>query len=602
MSRTHNLPSNPAAQILICAGILLAALTLDAQTAQAEDLDEYKEVSYLVFKRSQGFDRPEFKADRLDGTVTVRFAKLPEAWHAMLHPQTLSERKRRFFSRMTPLVENGKLAGIRVWIGVGSFRIKTYAKRGPTRWVLRVGELRTPPFDPGPEGVPVVPYSDLVDEEVEGRAAFASAEHSLSQGRLGSACQVFQALRNGHKELRSWAGLREADCLLAEGRHALALDLLKSVVSAGHTPAAISLARIRIDEASGKVLGPRFDRSIYRVDSSTLSYMGTVADEIGYREARALLFRREAHLALDAMEVLLADRPRSPFFQDRRFVHALRWRAVRDAAADREWLLTSRTYLSIPPSPITMPHWVEIHEIGAHALREVGLPMRAVQVYLHLLRTDGIDLSEKATILQLAEAYYEAGDAYRARITLKYLVERFPRMTRHPKVVRIRGRLALDRGDDAEAGRQAAAMLKAQPAANDTDDARFVASAAARALETEGLPSARETLSTLPGPLVSAMRIELAMAAGDCAQLTEHLGPLPLADAEELLWSGACLMTQRRHTEALIYLEAARVYAGAELMLPELEPILEAVLASARWWAKTQTTANQSPKRGDLDV
>ena len=582
MTSTTNRMSLAAAAVVAC-----LAVVLPSEAVAQEQLDDFKEVSYLVFNRAAGFDRPVFESQLLDGTVTIRFRRIPAGWRAILAPQIASERKRRFFRDMHPIVERGKLVGIRVELGIGAFSLKSYLKRRPQRWVLRVGETRTPPFTLGPAGVPVVPYADLVEEEIEGRDRLMSAELALAQGRTSRACAVFAKLRELQNELRSWAALREADCLLLDGRYGMAESLLKTVVSAGKAPAAIHLARLRIAESSGLTLSPSFDPDLYAVDGGIHTYVGTVADEINYREARALLFRREAHKALTVIESLLARRPRSPYFEDRTFLHAMRWRAVRDAHQDQAWLLTARTYLQIPPAGPEMPHWVEIHTIGAQALREVGLPKRAVRVYLHLLRTEGdFVLDEPGTILGLAEAYRESGDAYRSRITLKFLVERYPRWTRKPRVIRLRGRLALERTDDRELGAALTDLRAAEPAATSADDARFRLAGAMRTLEIEGLAPARAVVATTQGPVARQLAAPLAMAAGDCDALTRAAAPYELASAEALLWAGACLVSHRRVDEGLVLLEAAAAWSGPELLTPELAPLLRDLTSLARWWSE----------------
>ena len=579
--------------------MLLGLVTLTGLPASAGDLSEYKEVSYLVFHRKAGFDKPEFETSLLDGTVTIRFRRLPRGWPAILAPQMATSRKQRFFRNLEPVVEAGTSVGIRVRVGTGPFETHIYRKERPRRWVLRVGELRRPPVDRGPSGVPVIPYSDLVEEEAEGRSKFVRAELAFARGGFDKPCLAFHELREQSAELSSWAGLREADCLLEVGEHAAALEILDAITRAGHTPAAIALARVRMAEASGAVLDERFDRSVYNgIDPNIQTYMGTVADEVSYREARTLLFRGDAGEAFRTLERLHARRPESPFFLERKMLNTLRWRAVRDSAQDGRWLLTAKNYLHIPPTrPEQTPNWTRIHEYGAHALREIGLPKRAVQVYLHLLRTPEATIDETKTIIDLAETYNEAGDAYRSKITVRYLTEREPGLGHDRRVVRLRGSLALGAGHDPAMGQQArdlAGLVDKGNAGSGPDgdgDTRLVVQGAVRALQVEGIVAARDALAGLrgnwaAGGLAAQVARDLAFAAGDCQALSRMATPLELADGETLLFSGACLMQQGRVTEATVMLEAARIYAAAEMGSPELDPILNLIAESAEWWTK----------------
>jgi len=572
---------------VVSAALALATL-LASPTAAADELDTYKEVSYLVFQRSAGFDRPTFESDLLDGTITVRFRRIPRNWRSLLNVQVASASKARFFRAMTPIKRNGKLVGIQLQVGIGAFSIKTYNKRRPMRWVLRIGEVRRPPFSFGREGVPVVPYSDLIEDDVEGRSAFAAAEFDLASGRLDGACRTFASLRGGDPELTSWATIRVADCLLELGNHKAAIKQLKTVMSAGHTPAAVFLARLRLEEATGRILTAGFQRELYQSDVRRATHMGTVADEAAFREARALLLRRQIDDALAVIEGLHQRRSQSPIFVDRRFLNALRWRAVRDASVEEKWLSTARTYLRIPTDNKRMPHWLEIHRIGARALREIGLSKRAVRVYLHLLEDKNLGYEERDLIRDLAHTYHEAGDQYRASITLTFLLERYPELRRDAGVIRLQGRLALAQENGSRMGEVVAELKAMAPELTSQDDERFVATVAMRALEIDGLAAARATINGIGGQLPTTIARDLAMAAGDCDDLAKHVGPLILAQAETMLWTGACLMGQRRADEARVYLEAARVYTGAEILLPRMDPILKAVETSAQWWLQNE--------------
>ena len=119
----------------------------------------------------------------------------------------------------------------------------------------------------------------------------------------------------------------------------------------------------------------------------------------------------------------------------------------------------------------------------------------------------------------------------------------------------------------------------------------FVAGAALRALTTEGLPAARVILrATTNDPTTRRMRQDLAFAAGDCDMLVSQAMPLVLADGESLLYAGACLTKAQRHGEAIVFFEAARVYAAADVD-PALEDLIELAHESATWWQKNAARA-----------
>ncbi|MFT7622217.1 MAG: hypothetical protein ACI9WU_001385 [Myxococcota bacterium] len=547
-------------------------------------IDQLREVSYLVFARSQGFDRPSFEANELEGTVTIRFKRLPRAWKGLLHPQMISERKQRFFGTIVPLVEDDKLTGLIVRVGVGAFAIRSYAKHRPMRWVLRVGERRRPSFEPGPGAVPVIPYSDMVEDDIEGRDLFATAEHDLAVGRNDLACEVFRDLRPGaDRDMVPWLALREADCLVRLGNVTTAEAVLHSIIEANQALGAVQLARLRLLETSGRVLRPGLDRTPYIVDPHMATSLGTVADEITFREARAMVFQGDIHEALGILEDLQARRNRSPIFEDRRLLTGLRWRSVWDAFVQKKWLEASTAYLAIPPLPSETPRWAQLQVMGAHALREVGLPRRAVRVYLALLRTPGIVINEHKTLLDLTEAYLESDDVYRTALSLKYIEEQKPKLANHPRILRLQGKVAL-RANDLPAAAEVATLMKDASPAPTEADARMVLAAAARALEGEGLPTARALAASAGGQLSREFNRDLSMAAGDCDAVISDLSPLYLEEPSSLVWLGACLMGERRVDEAQVFLESARVYAGPQLLSPDMQPMLELLAASAAWW------------------
>lgn len=561
------------------------AMTCFVSMARAETtLDSFSEVSYLVFPRALGFDGPTFTPDMYDGTITIRFKKLPTSWAGHLAPQLSNKRKQRFFKGLDPLIEGGQLAGIVVRLGIGPFEIQVYEKRRPRRWVMRVGELIRPPLQMGLNGVPIVPYADLAeDDEVDGRLAFSSAELQLSQGQFRAACnRIATIAETADETLSSWVALREADCLMHYGHLAPAEATLRQVMSASHTPGAIVLAKIRLAELTGKALDAGFQFKAY--DVSNKAFVGTIADEASYRLARMRLLRGESMKSLETIEVLYKDRPRSPFFESKHLLYMVRWRSVRDAARAKLWMLTAKTYLAIPPLPKTMPHWLEIHQLGATALREVGLAKRAVRVYLSLLSQKPNELDEPSTILELAQTCFEADDTYRAELSVKFLRERFPSWEKRSAVRRLVGDLALARQDDVTTGDMAAQIQKSVPPMDQREDARFVVEASVRTMQIEGVATARDTLGKTRGSLARNVRRDLAVAAGDCDTAVEIAGPIELAEAEDLLLAGACLMGARRQAEAVVLLEAARVWAGPELLTPEMEPLLDELLKAARWW------------------
>src|SRR5205823_1912216 len=118
------------------------------------------------------------------------------------------------------------------------------------------------------------------------RNAFAAAEAGLLQGRTREACTTFGRLSADEKgsEVASWAALRSADCLLAAGDVEPAVALLRRVSAAGHTQAAIQLARFRLEEATGAVLHGTFNADLYRLTEDSPAWIGTVADEAAVRE------------------------------------------------------------------------------------------------------------------------------------------------------------------------------------------------------------------------------------------------------------------------------------------------------------------------------
>ena len=100
-------------------------------TAQAQDaLEQNREVSYVVFHESVGFGRPTIKPDWLDGSIMVRFRRIPANWSAALTPQISTLRKKRFFKAIDPVSENGALVGIRLHLGIGVVSVHSH----PTTW------------------------------------------------------------------------------------------------------------------------------------------------------------------------------------------------------------------------------------------------------------------------------------------------------------------------------------------------------------------------------------------------------------------------------------------------------------------------------------
>ncbi len=626
---------------LVALGVLLSVAAV-AQAQERSEFADLKAVSYLVFHRSAGFERPTVTLDPVLATLTLRFKRLPAQWASLLELQLGNETKHRFFSGFEPLVEAGKTVGIVARLGVGTFSVQIYTKQAPVRWVLRVGERRTPPPDleAGPLSVPVVPYADLIDDEAEGRAQLMGAERDLSTGKIDSGCGALEplavaflarparpaasgaaqalakALPASHetpdeaarREVETWATLRSADCLARNGNAAEALARLERVAQDGRVPGATVLARLRSDAVSGNALGAGFDAALYRQVADNELHGGSVSDEARYRLARVHLLRSEAHAAVAALESLARARPESPFLHGSTLLNVLRWRAVRDGGHSGRWDLAATTFADIPAevSPLT-PYWLDTQQLGALAFRHVGLPRRAVPVYMTLLACAGetVDVKrcprlgkaaadanrpradELAVLEALTETYLEAEDGYRARQTLDWLDEKRPELRTAPAHLRLRERAERLRGN-AKGSNAAVSTLAASGAGQvDVESATTLTAAAARALETEGLTSARALLDVAGGAVATAvMRADLAFAAGDCAALARAAEPLALAPGETLLYSGACLLREGRAVEAAVYFEAARVYAAADVD-PTLENIVRLAHESATWRAGT---------------
>jgi tetratricopeptide (TPR) repeat protein len=505
-----------------------------------------------------------------------------------LEPQISTKRKQRFFKYLEPVVESGVLSGIRIHLGVGSFTVRKYSKTKPRRWVLRVGDAVIPPFHRGPWAVPVVPYADLIDEETPGRRELAAAELAYANGDLESSCTTFEHLRTTLPKIATWAAIREADCLLEQNMPALARELLTLVATQGDSRATQLLARVRLAEITGTVMRGKFFEALYVLTAKDRSQLGTIADEIDFREARVHLFRGDAVTALQHLEDMLAKRPQSPFFLERSMIKGLRWRTLSTTVREKQWLVAAKTYLRIPPMPRKNSHWVDIHMLGARALSEVGLPQRSIQVYLHLLRLGGTEIDELVTLVGLAKSYAEAGDNYRAELTVNYLKENYPNWRKDRDLLRLKGQLLLARGDIKNATR-IAGELTAKPEITTADDARLTIASALKGLKSEGLQSARILLSSAlraGHDLTRDVADDLAMAASDCEHLERSANPVEIATSVQLLWAASCLSRVGRLDEALVYLQAAQAYRAEDLSDPELWPIIQLVQESVQWWSR----------------
>ena len=79
----------------------------------------------------------------------------------------------------------------------------------------------------------------------------------------------------------------------------------------------------------------------------------------------------------------------------------------------------------------------------------------------------------------------------------------------------------------------------------------------------------------------------MALAAGDCERLDAWATPLELATPEELVAAGACWLAERAVVRAQPYLAAARAWYPAELLVPDLSPLLDALADAAAWWTRS---------------
>ena len=584
---------------------LTVTLATFGASAQGAEVDGYQEVSYLVFPKAQGFDRPVFESDLLAGTLTIRFPRLKPNWRGLLEPQLATERKRRFFRKVEPLVEGGKIVGIVVGMGVPAFDVATYPKTAPQRWILRVGEHRTIPASMGALAVPVVSYADLIEGDSEARHRLGAAERALAAGQGG--CTAIAELAAGTDEVSAWAALRDADCHALAGDTVLALKALGR--ANGGPVGAAALATIRTAELDGSLLSETANWTPFeaiRTGGPTLS--GTVADEAEYRRVRAHFWRGEYALALAALEAFTKVRPESPFAQNVALAPGLRRRVVLEAAAAERWLDAARAYVAAPVPAEPAHRRIELDLIGARALREIGLGKQASRVYLGLLQAAPAGVDEATLMLELAETYTEDHDTARADVTLKYVEERFP--NRRREATRLRGLLALAKGNVRAAAEAALALapaparrsapLSEQAQAAEAKSATLVARTAAQALAVEGVPAARAVVAPLAARAVAAdlaseVARDLAAAAGDCEALLQFARPLELASGDDLLLGSACLLGNGRLDEALVLVSAAQVWAAADLARPEVAALLETVRAQATFWLENHAEAAPPP-------
>jgi tetratricopeptide (TPR) repeat protein len=575
--------------------MLSMAMLLLCAPSLAEDIDDFREVSYLVFQKKNGFSAPKLEHDILDGSLEIRFDSMPKSWRGLLTPQVKSERKRRFFRNMEPIVEDGKTVGIRLVVGVGLFSADYYVKQRPKRWVLRVGEHRLPPFGPGPLAMPIVPYSEVIDIDAPEHDIFAQAERSLAAGGP-EGCPTFTRLRRTKNELGEWATLREADCLSFSGDFEPAIKLLANLADTTDNRGIQLLASARIIELNGDVLVPRFDRSMYEYDRTNPEFAGTVGDELAYREIRALAMRREVNQAFHRWVELRQERPESPFLIDSPMLQNLGWRAIRDAAWDQDWLEVSKIYLSLPQLEKTDARWFDIQNIGANALRRVGASTQAVPIYMQLLKSRHPKVVETDTIVELAASYIEAKDAHRALVTLDFIAEQYPRLLRKHSVRRLRARLAKLKRQIRQQVAEAEALTSDLPIS--PEDEMIIVDASTATLRTDGVNAARRLLKDTRGVLAQEVARDLAMAAGDCDALVKRATPIEIATGDDLLWGAACLLGQGRLDEASVLLEAAQLWTTASVVDPDNAELIMSIEEHARWWLQQRNrmmTPNNPP-------
>ncbi|HIA04926.1 MAG TPA: hypothetical protein EYN66_24025 [Myxococcales bacterium] len=367
----------------------------------------------------------------------------------------------------------------------------------------------------------------------------------------------------------------------------MATELLKIVAAQKNMTAPTILARLRLAEISGRVLRGPSTKALYKLTPEQRAQLGTIADEVDFRKARTQLFQKNAIKTLNLLEDLLTRRPQSPFFQDRTMLRALRWRVLSSTVREKRWLMAAKSYLQIPPMPRKTPHWVDIHMLGGRALSEVGLPQRAVHVYLHLLRQGADQIQESNVLISLAQAYAESGDSYRADLTVQYLIENYKKLRKNRDVLRLQAALSLKKGNLQDASRISAELTQDASKMN-SKDALLTASSALKSIKTEGVHAARNLLSAaLRGghDLTVEVSDDLAMAAGDCEHLVRSAKPIELASGVQLLWAASCLSRDGRLDEALTYLQAAHAYRSEDLSNPELWPLIQLVGESVQWWS-----------------
>ena len=556
-------------------------ILLTSTAGHAEDISNFREVSYLVFPQKNGFSAPVVEKDTLDGSLVLRFERLPKSWRGMLRPQIKSARKQRFFRDMEPVIEDGKTVGIRLVIGVGLFDAEVYVKQRPRRWVVRVGEHRLPPFTPGPMAMPLVPYSEVIDIEAPGRDDLAKAERLLASG-AAEGCSTFTRLRRTKHELGEWATLRESDCLAMSGELEASAKLLANLADTTDDRGIKALASARIMELNGDVLVPRFDRRVYEVDRRLHEYTGTIGDELMFREIRALVMRREVNKAFHRYIDLKTERPESPFLIGAEILEHLQWRAIRDAALDKNWLEVARVYLSLPTLAQSEERWFEMQSCGANALREVGAAKQAVPIYMQMLKSGHPAVVETETIVKLAAAYVESEDTHRAMVTLDFIEEQYPKLRKAHAIRRLRSRLAKLKKSARTQVAEARQLAQDAPLSN--ADERVIVDATTAALETEGVLTARELLNNTRSQLAQEVARDLAMAAGDCDALVARTAPIELADGSDLLWGAACLLGQGRLEEASVLLDAAQLWTTASVMDPANAELIMSIEEHARWW------------------
>jgi tetratricopeptide (TPR) repeat protein len=531
-----------------------------------------------------------------------------------------------------------KLIGIVAHLGPTGIDVDSYVKRNPQRWVLRVASRRALPNDPALLPIPFAPYAELLDDAEAGIDRLAAAERRLADGKVEEACESFRALAASAMDesgeagvagnVRDLGALRFADCLSLWGADGEAVALLDQL--AGAEASILALAGMRSAEFQGFVLGgdgdgPRAAEVLGIYDRVIAGFVGLVSDEARFRKGRVHYYRGEHAQALATFEGLNAERRESPLAATAELSSRLRTRLLHTEARAGRWLEAARVYMALPGR--IGERDPRIDQVGARALREVGLWQRAARVYLALIgvasaaaktaaagsAAGGVaqgaaslfglspegPLSEGSLMLALAETYSDGGDTHRAEVTLRYVEENFPKRRRD--VQRIRAALAVehrgDRGmatavaDMAPADATSPKKPETQPldVISQREPGEIAAKAAARALSTEGLPTARafvephaSTVST--ADLASLIARDLAAAAGDCEALLTRCAALELTPAEDLLLTSSCLLDAGRGLEALVLVEAAQTYAWSELSDPALDELLSTVRTQARFW------------------